>query len=92
MPITSARITVSGTRQMLVAPNQMAQWVSVKNERSGQEPASAVYLGDVTVTTGNGYHLGSDEVWQGYIGPDDSLYGVTGGTEEPVTVLIVRQD
>jgi hypothetical protein len=70
----------------------MAQEVWVHNERSGSGDAVAVYLGDATVTSSNGLHVSSDATWQGFVGPGDELWAVTGGGSEKVSVMIVRQD
>lgn len=92
MPISTFRDSISSTRQKIVNGNGMGIKVWVKNERTGQEESSAVYLGDETVTATTGYHLGTEDVWQGYCGPADDLYAISGGGTATITVLEVRQD
>lgn len=91
MPIESRQVTAGGSAVMLVSGDGMGCHVSVFCEHT-QGETHALYFGGSDVTASNGFRLAPGLMWQETIGPGDDLFAVTGGAEDVVTVMIVRQD
>lgn len=92
MPIHTAQFAVGGTAVMIAGPDSMGRPVWVNCQHTAADPSHVLYLGGASVGTANGFECPADAVWNGYLGPDDSLYAITGGSEDILSVLIVRQD
>jgi hypothetical protein len=79
---TSAQVTVTTTATLLVAANIMDQTVLLHNLGGG-----AVYLGDVNVTTSNGYKLDNGDKLQVPVGDHEGLYGIAASGTHMIAVL-----
>jgi hypothetical protein len=79
---TSAQVTVTTTATLLVAANIMDQTVLLHNLGGG-----AVYLGDVNVTTSNGYKLDNGDKLQVPVGDHEGLYGIAASGTHTIAVL-----
>jgi hypothetical protein len=83
--ITNAQHSVSTTRVLITAASTGYRTVSVHNIGS-----SAIYLGNATVTTANGFYLDSGAgPFQFLLGPQDELYAITASGTHTMTVLTV---
>lgn len=80
---TSAQVSVGTTATLLVAANFMDQTVWLHNS------GGALYVGDSTVTTANGFKLDTGDKMELPVGDNEGLYGiVTSGSN---TVFILKQ-
>ena len=80
---TSAQVSVGTTATLLVAANFMDQTVWLHNT------GGALYVGDSTVTTANGFKLDTGDKMELPVGDNEGLYGiVASGTN---TVFILKQ-
>ena len=78
----SAQISVGVTATLLVAANIMDQTVQLHNLGGG-----AVYLGDASVTTSNGYKMDNTDKLQIPVGDNEALYAITASGTNTVAVL-----
>jgi len=79
---SSAQISVGTTATLLVAANIMDQTVQLHNLGGG-----AVYLGNASVTTSNGYKLDNTDKLQIPVGDNEALYAITASGTHIVAVL-----
>ena len=79
---TSAQISVGTTATLLVAANIMDQTVQLHNLGGG-----AVYLGNASVTTSNGYKMDNTDKLQIPVGDNEALYAITASGTHTVAVL-----
>ena len=79
---SSAQITVTTTATLLVAANIMDQTVQLHNLGGG-----AVYLGNASVTTSNGYKMDNTDKLQIPVGDNEALYGIVASGTNTVAVL-----
>ena len=80
---SSAQIVVGTTATLLVAANIMDQTVQLHNLGGG-----AVYLGNASVTTANGYKMDNTDKLQIPVGDNEALYAITASGTNTVAVLI----
>ena len=78
----SAQISVGTTATLLVAANIMDQTVQLHNLGGG-----AVYLGNASVTTSNGYKMDNTDKLQIPLGDNEALYAITASGTHTVAVL-----
>ena len=78
----SAQISVGTTATLLVAANIMDQTVQLHNLGGG-----AVYLGNASVTTSNGYKMDNTDKLQIPVGDNEALYAITASGTNIVAVL-----
>jgi hypothetical protein len=78
----SAQISVGTTATLLVAANIMDQTVQLHNLGGG-----AVYLGNASVTTSNGYKMDNTDKLQIPVGDNEALYAITASGTNTVAVL-----
>ena len=78
----SAQISVGTTATLLVAANIMDQTVQLHNLGGG-----AVYLGNASVTTSNGYKMDNNDKLQIPVGDNEALYGIVASGTNTVAVL-----
>jgi len=86
MTVTTAQFSIGTTATRIVAPDDMAQRVTVHNNESGQQ----VYLGCEAVTTSTGIHLDGKEERQITLNPGESLWAISAGSYS-VSVMIQTQ-
>jgi hypothetical protein len=79
---TSAQVTVTTTATLLVAANIMDQTVLLHNLGGG-----AVYLGNASVTTSNGYKMDNTDKLQIPVGDNEALYAITASGTHTIAVL-----
>jgi len=79
---SSAQVTVGTTATLLVAANIMDQTVQLHNTGGG-----AVYLGNASVTTSNGYKLDNTDKLQIPVGDNEALYAIAASGTHTVAVL-----
>jgi hypothetical protein len=79
---TSAQVTVGTTATLLVAANIMDQTVQLHNLGGG-----AVYLGNASVTTSNGYKMDNADKLQIPVGDNEPLYAIAASGTHTVAVL-----
>jgi hypothetical protein len=79
---SSAQISVGTTATLLVAANIMDQTVQLHNLGGG-----AVYLGNASVTTSNGYKMDNTDKLQIPVGDNEPLYAITASGTNIVAVL-----
>jgi len=79
---SSAQISVGTTATLLVAANIMDQTVQLHNLGGG-----AVYLGNASVTTSNGYKLDNADKLQIPVGDNEALYAIAASGTHTVAVL-----
>jgi hypothetical protein len=79
---TSAQVTVTTTATLLVAANIMDQTVQLHNLGGG-----AVYLGNASVTTSNGYKMDNGVKLQIPVGDNEALYAITASGTNTIAVL-----
>ena len=79
---TSAQVTVTTTATLLVAANIMDQTVQLHNLGGG-----AVYIGNASVTTSNGYKMDNTDKLQIPLGDNEALYAITASGTHIVAVL-----
>lgn len=83
--ITNGQFSVSTTRVNIAPTNQGYRTVSVHVTSN-----TAIYLGNSTVTTSNGFYLDKGAgPFQFLLGPQDELYAITASGTETMTVLTV---
>jgi hypothetical protein len=78
----SAQISVGTTATLLVAANIMDQTVQLHNLGGG-----AVYIGNASVTTSNGYKMDNTDKLQIPVGDNEALYAITASGTHTVAVL-----
>jgi hypothetical protein len=78
----SAQISVGTTATLLVAANIMDQTVQLHNLGGG-----AVYIGNASVTTSNGYKMDNTDKLQIPVGDNEALYGIVASGTNTVAVL-----
>ena len=78
----SAQISVGTTATLLVAANIMDQTVQLHNLGGG-----AVYLGNASVTTSNGYKLDTGDKMQLLVGDNEGLYAIAASGTHTIAVL-----
>ena len=87
MTLSTAQFTLGTAVQQIVAPDDMAQRVTIHNNDSSQQ----IYLGNASVTTANGMHLDGKEERQITLNPGESLYAVSTGSHQ-ISVMIQTQN
>lgn len=84
MTIFTAQYTIGTARVEIVAPDDMAQRVTVHNNESAQQ----IYLGGADVTTANGVHLDGKEERSIVLNPGEALYAISSGS---YSISVMRQ-
>ncbi len=79
---SSAQVTITTTATLLVAANIMDQTVLLHNLGGG-----AVYLGNASVTTSNGYKMDNGDKLQVPVGDHEGLYGIAASGTHTIAVL-----
>ena len=83
--IANAQFSVSTTRVLVAAASTGYRSVTVHNIGT-----NAIYIGNATVTTANGFYLDSAAgPFQFLLGPQDELYAITASGTHTMTVLTV---
>jgi hypothetical protein len=87
MPITTSQVTVGTTRVLLYQTDADGCHLSI---HAAVGSGSHIHLGDVTVTTANGYELDGHETFQISMPPTSALYGVKDTGTATVSIMAVN--
>ena len=90
MPTTQTAISVGTTLVQVVAPDSMAQRVTLHNLQSTAN--QQIWIGGPTLVQGQSVHLNSAVVLQLTIEPGDALYAVTTSGTYSLGVIVQKQD
>ena len=78
----SSAVTVAATATLLVAADDLNRYVYLHNGGGAK-----IYIGDETVTTASGFHLGNNDSLQLFIPSRQTLYGVVASGTNVINVL-----
>lgn len=78
----SVAVTVTTSPTLIVASDNVNRWVYVHNGGGAK-----IYMGDDTVTTTSGFHLGNGESQDFFIPERQTLYAVVASSSNTIQVL-----
>ena len=78
----STLVTVTSSPTLLVPKDNKPRTVYIHNSAG-----VTVHIGDSSVTTANGFHLGNGEAQELFIPTDEQLYGIVAAGSHDVQVL-----
>jgi len=90
MPVTQTAISVGTTLVQVVAPDSMAQRVTLHNLET--VASRQIWIGGSTLVQGQSVHLNSAVVLQLTLDPGDSLFAVTTSGTYSLGVIVQKQD
>jgi len=90
MPVTQTAISVGTTLVQVVAPDTMAQRVTLHNLET--VASRQIWIGGSTLVQGQSVHINSATVLQLIIEPGDALYAVTTSGTYSLGVIVQKQD
>jgi len=90
MPVTQTAISVGTTLVQVVAPDSMAQRVTLHNLET--VASRQIWIGSSTLVQGQSVHINSAVVLQLTIEPGDALFAVTTSGTYSLGVIIQKQD
>jgi len=79
--VRSHTCTVTSTASLLIPPDNKNRQCYIHNPSGGE-----IYVGDSTVTTGNGFHIPNNTSLAVFIPANESLYAVTSQTSNVFTL------
>ena len=90
MPFTQTAISVGTSLVQVVAPDIMAQRVTLHNLET--VASRQIWIGGSTLVQGQSVHINSSTILQLTIEPGDALYAVTTSGTYSLGVIIQKQD
>lgn len=78
----SVAVTVATSPTLIVASDNLNRWVYIHNSGGAK-----IYIGDDTVTTTSGFHLGNGESQELYLPERQTLYAVVASSTNTIQVL-----
>jgi len=90
MPVTQTAISVGTTLVQVVAPDTMAQRVTLHNLET--VASRQIWIGGSTLVQGQSVHINSATILQLTIEPGDALYAVTTSGTYSLGVIVQKQD
>jgi hypothetical protein len=90
MPFTQTAISVGTTLVQVVAPDTMAQRVTLHNLET--VASRQIWIGGSTLVQGQSVHINSATILQLTIEPGDALYAVTTSGTYSLGVIVQKQD
>ena len=90
MPVTQTAISVGTTLVQVVAPDIMAQRVTLHNLET--VASRQIWIGGSTLVQGQSVHINSATILQLTIEPGDALYAVTTSGTYSLGVIVQKQD
>jgi len=90
MPFTQTAISVGTTLVQVVAPDIMAQRVTLHNLET--VASRQIWIGGSTLVQGQSVHINSATILQLTIEPGDALYAVTTSGTYSLGVIVQKQD
>jgi len=90
MPTTQTAISVGTTLVQVVAPDIMAQRVTLHNLET--VASRQIWIGGSTLVQGQSVHINSATILQLTIEPGDALYAVTTSGTYSLGVIVQKQD
>ena len=90
MPITQTSIAVGTSLVQIVAPDSMAQRVTLHNLENTNN--RLIYVGGSALVAGQSIHIDASDILQLTIDPSDALYARTTSGSYSLGVMIQKQD
>ena len=90
MPITQTAISVGTTLVQVVAPDSMAQRVTLHNLET--VASRQIWIGGSTLVQGQSVHINSATILQLTVEPGDALFAVTTSGTYSLGVIVQKQD
>jgi hypothetical protein len=90
MPTTQTAISVGTTLVQVVAPDSMAQRVTLHNLET--VASRQIWIGGSTLVQGQSVHINSATILQLTIEPGDALFAVTTSGTYSLGVIVQKQD
>ena len=80
-------VTVATTPTLIVASDDQNRWIYIHNAGGAK-----IYVGDSSVTTSTGFHIGNGESQQIFVPLNETLYGVVASSTNVINVLTPNTD
>jgi len=80
-------VTVATTPTLIVASDDQNRWIYIHNGGGAK-----IYVGDSSVTTSTGFHIGNGESQQIFVPLKETLYGVVASSTNVINVLTPNTD
>lgn len=80
-------VTVATTPTLIVPADDQNRWIYIHNAGGAK-----IYVGDSSVTTSTGFHIGNGESQQIFVPLKETLYGVVASSTNVINVLTPNVD